>query len=103
MEVVEALTWRGGVADAAVLVRLTSRAKVRSALRNGTIERATRGRYVLPDADEARRAAARLSGVASHLSAAQLNGGSSSTGHLGRSSPVPATARSSAGAARAWT
>ena len=74
MEVVEALTWRGGVADAALLVRLTSRGKVRSALRNGTIERATRGRYVLPDADEARRAAARLSGVASHLSAAQLNG-----------------------------
>jgi very-short-patch-repair endonuclease len=74
VEVVEALTWRGGVAEASVLVHLTSRGKVRAALRNGEIERLTRGRYGLPDADEARRAAARLSGVVSHLSAALLNG-----------------------------
>ena len=33
-----------------------------------------RGRYALPDADQARLAAARLSGVVSHLSAAQLAG-----------------------------
>ncbi len=74
MEVVEALTWRGGVADAAVLQHLTSRRKVRTALRDGLVVRPTRGQYALPDADEARRAAARLSGVVTHLSAAQLHG-----------------------------
>jgi very-short-patch-repair endonuclease len=74
MEVVDALTWRGGVAEAATLHHLTSRGKVRTALWNGSVVRATRGRYALPDADEARRAAARLSGVVTHLSAAQLNG-----------------------------
>jgi very-short-patch-repair endonuclease len=36
--------------------------------------RVGRGRYALPDADHARRTAARLSGVVSHLSAAQLHG-----------------------------
>lgn len=74
MEVVDALTWRGGVADAALLHHLTSRRKVRTALRNGWVVRPVRGRYALPDGDEARRAAAGLSGVVSHLSAAQLNG-----------------------------
>ena len=74
MEVVEALTWRGGTVEAGVLHRLTSRRQVRTALRRGTIVRPTRGRFALPDADEARLAAARLSGVVSHLSAAQLNG-----------------------------
>jgi very-short-patch-repair endonuclease len=43
-------------------------------LRRGLIVRPTRGWFALPDADEARLAAARLSGVASHLSAAQLYG-----------------------------
>jgi very-short-patch-repair endonuclease len=33
-----------------------------------------RGRYALPDADAARQAAARLAGIVSHLSAAQLHG-----------------------------
>jgi len=74
MEVVEALTWRGGTADARALRQLTSRRKVRTGLRHGLIVRPTRGRFALPDADEARLAAARLSGVASHLSAAQLSG-----------------------------
>jgi very-short-patch-repair endonuclease len=74
MEVVDALTWRGGVAPASLLVRLTSRRKVRTAFVRGVITRPSRGWYSLPDADEARRAAASLSGVASHLSAAQLHG-----------------------------
>jgi very-short-patch-repair endonuclease len=74
MEVVEALTWCGGTAEAARLRHLTSRRKVRTALRRGQIVRPTRGRFALPDADEARLAAARLSGVVSHLSAAQLHG-----------------------------
>lgn len=60
----------GGVADAKTLVRLTSRAKVRASLERGTVVRDTRGRYSLPTADEGLRAANRLSGVASHGSAA---------------------------------
>ena len=68
------LTWRGGVVEAAVLHQLTSRHQVRTALRDGVVVRPTRGRYALPDADESRRVAARLSGVVSHLSAAQLHG-----------------------------
>jgi very-short-patch-repair endonuclease len=74
MRVTEALTWQGGVADAAWLQHVTSRRAVRTALRTGVIVRTSRGHYALPDADRARVAAARLSGVASHLSAAQLNG-----------------------------
>lgn len=74
MEVVEALTWRGGTLESGVLRRLTSRRKIRTALLHGYIVRPSRGRFALPDADESRLAAARLSGVVSHLSAAQLNG-----------------------------
>lgn len=74
MEVVEALVWRGGVLDAAALHHLTSRRRVRTAVRRGEVVRVARGRYALPDADVARLAAARLSGVVSHLSAAQLAG-----------------------------
>lgn len=74
MEVVDALAWRGGVAEATLLRHLTSRRRVRTALARGDIVRLARGQYALPDADRARAAAARLSGVVSHLSAAQLNG-----------------------------
>src|SRR4051794_12089604 len=74
MEVVEALTWRGGTLESGALRRLTSRRKIRTALLHGHIVRPSRGRFALPDADESRLAAARLSGVVSHLSAAQLNG-----------------------------
>jgi very-short-patch-repair endonuclease len=74
MEVADAITWRGGVADLAFLRRVTSRRRLRTAVQNGTVVRVARGRYGLPDADEALREAARLHGVASHLSAAQLNG-----------------------------
>jgi very-short-patch-repair endonuclease len=74
MEVAEALAWRGGVLEAALLYQLTSRRKVRTALDNGSVLRVARGRFALADADESRRAAARLSGVVSHLSAAQLLG-----------------------------
>ena len=55
--VVEALVWRGGVLDAALLHHLTSRRRVRTALRRGEVVRVTRGRYALPDADVARLAA----------------------------------------------
>lgn len=74
MEVVEALTWRGGTLEAGALRQLTSRRKVRTALLHGHIVRPARGWFALPHAEESRLAAARLCGVVSHLSAAQLNG-----------------------------
>lgn len=74
MEVAQALARLGGVADAATLVRITSRRKLRKALAAGDAVRDGRGRYALPTATEGRRAAARLAGVVSHGSAAALYG-----------------------------
>ena len=64
----------GGVATAAELCRLASRRKLRSALRRGHIVRDGRGRYALPGADEALRAAGRLHGVLCLDSAARHHG-----------------------------
>jgi very-short-patch-repair endonuclease len=60
----------GGVATRSALIELTSRAVVDRALREGRVVRVARGRYALPTADAARRAAAVLHGVVSHRSAA---------------------------------
>lgn len=64
----------GGVAGRTDLIDLTSRADVDRALREGRIVRVARGKYALPMADQARRAAAALHGVASHRSAAAAHG-----------------------------
>lgn len=69
-----ALERLGGVADVAALRRLTSRARIRVAVRRGRIVRDGRGRYSLPGVDEALRAANRLSGVLAEDSAAQYYG-----------------------------
>ena len=61
----------GGVAEAGRLRQFTSRAKIRRAVRKGTILRDVRGRYALPAAAEGLRAANRLAGVLSLDSAAQ--------------------------------
>jgi very-short-patch-repair endonuclease len=53
----------GGVAETAELRQHVSRARIRVAVRRGRIVRDVRGRYALPGADEALRAANRLSGV----------------------------------------
>ena len=74
MHPVEALTRLGGTADTGRLLRVTSRRRLRTALRGGHVVRSTRGRYTLPTAQEGVRAAAALSGAASHLSAAALHG-----------------------------
>ena len=71
MDAVAALRQMGGVGCASEIVRLSSRRKLRTALDNGEIARAGRARYVLADVHRHRRTAARLAGVASHLSAAQ--------------------------------
>lgn len=60
----------GGVTTRAALIELTSRAEVDRALREGRIVGVARGRYALPMANAARRAAAGLHGVVSHRSAA---------------------------------
>lgn len=70
MSVHEVLVQLGGVAARADLVRLTSRREVDAAVVDGRLVVLSRGRYALPEADEALRAAHRLSGTVSHLSAA---------------------------------
>lgn len=64
----------GGVLKRAVLVELTSRAEVDRALREGRILRVAHGRYALPTAEQARRAAGALHAVVSHRSAAAFWG-----------------------------
>jgi hypothetical protein len=70
MGVVDVLAEVGGVSTRAGLVALCPRIEVDRALRSGEIVADARGRYALPIADEALRAAHRLTGVVSHLSAA---------------------------------
>jgi very-short-patch-repair endonuclease len=73
MDVVHALHTLGGIGSMRELVAATSRRRVRRALADGLIERAGRS-LVLPTLDAHARAAADLTGVRSHLSAAQAWG-----------------------------
>ena len=70
----EALAQLGGVASTAELLAHTTRREVRGAVGRREVRRLTRGQYALPDADLARKRAAQLNGVVSHLSAALLHG-----------------------------
>lgn len=70
MDAVEALERLGGTATAPALLALTSRKRLRTAVRKLTIRKAGRNRYVLPAADQARRAAILCGGYVTHLSAA---------------------------------
>lgn len=72
--VVEVIARMGGVATRAALIAATSRAEVDAALADGDLVAVARGRYALLGADEALVAAHRLSGVASHFSAALRHG-----------------------------
>ena len=74
MRVRETLERLGGIADRSTLLRLCSRRALESAVADGSVVRLSRVRYGLPVADEARAAAARVSGVVSHLSAALAHG-----------------------------
>lgn len=69
-----ALERLGGIAPASALLELTTRRSLRRSLRHGTVLRLSRGRYALPTADDARRAAATLSGVVCLRSAAAVHG-----------------------------
>ena len=70
LDLLTELTRQGGVAEHAELVAAGSRRSLAQALASGQVVRDARGRYAFPTADEGRRAAHRLHGVASHLSAA---------------------------------
>lgn len=74
MRVDEALKRLGGVAGRATLIEVTSRRAVDRAVRRGRVVRDAHGRYALPTADEACRAASRLSGVLGLRSAASYWG-----------------------------
>jgi hypothetical protein len=72
--VVESLERLGGVATRAALIAVTSRRAVDRALAAGDITTLARGRYALPQVDQARSVAHRLTGAVSWRSAAQLWG-----------------------------
>ena len=71
---VEALERFGGMASQTEVLRLTTRRRLRAAVRHGDVLKVSRRRYVLPTADDARRAAARLTGVVCLRSAAAHHG-----------------------------
>jgi very-short-patch-repair endonuclease len=70
MDVATLLHHLGGACDRQSLLTHVSRSEVERALEAGRIVRDGRGRYALPRADRARRAANALNGVVSHRSAA---------------------------------
>jgi very-short-patch-repair endonuclease len=70
---VRLLTHLGGTADRQTLLRGTTRRRLESAVCHGEVVKVARGRYALAAVPQAAKAAARLSGVASHVSAASLH------------------------------
>lgn len=69
-----ALRRLGGIASGTTLRQHCNHWEIRVAVRDGRIERLVRNRYALPGRTESLAAAARLHGVASHLSAAMFWG-----------------------------
>ena len=82
------------MADAAALLKMSSRARIRIALRRRLIVRDNRGRYSLPGVDEALRAANALSGLLAEDSAAQYYGWEVKIDRHHRVWPFPATGSS---------
>jgi very-short-patch-repair endonuclease len=74
MNVVQHMYRLGGVADRATIIALTSRKEFDRAVRTGEVVRDGYGRYAVPVADQALRAANALSAVVSHRSAALHHG-----------------------------
>lgn len=70
MQVVAALERLGGVGSARQVVALSSRRKLREAIRAGDVRRCRRGLYALASVQDHRRCALELAAVTSHLSAA---------------------------------
>ena len=74
MTPLEALHRHGGTASHSQLLRLTSRRRLRAAVRSRYVVKVSRRRYVLPTAEDAERAAAGLTGVVCLRSAAAHHG-----------------------------
>lgn len=74
MDVVDLLTELGGVARRSTLLRVVHREQLDTAVTAGTVVRDARGLYVLPQSDEAVRAAARVGGKLCLVSAALHHG-----------------------------
>jgi hypothetical protein len=70
----EALVRLGGIASVDQLLKLTSRKRLRTAVRRGEILRITRNRYALPTTETALTAARQSKGYLTHLSAAAFWG-----------------------------
>ncbi len=70
---------RGGVARRRQVVAVIGKRALRDALADGALVRVGRGRYALPDLDDAATEAARLSATVSHRSAALHHGWSVAT------------------------
>src|SRR4051812_11234709 len=74
MDLVGHVTVLGGACSRSVIVERCGRAVVDKALRDGVLVRVARGRYALPSASAAVRAAAAVGGILSMRSAAQHHG-----------------------------
>jgi very-short-patch-repair endonuclease len=74
MQAQEALERLGGIADRQTLLAGCTKVELRTAVADGRVVRVARNRYAVPSVDEAHVAAARLSGVVSHVSAALAHG-----------------------------
>ena len=74
MDATRALERLGGIASTRQLLGLTTRRRLRRAVRSGLVERRTRGRYALPTASDARKVAAGLTAVVCLRSAAAHHG-----------------------------
>jgi very-short-patch-repair endonuclease len=70
VDVAQAVAQLGGIATRAEVVKATCRRDLERAVRDGHLVRVARGRYALPTADAARRAAHTHTGTATLLSAA---------------------------------
>ncbi|HEX5862057.1 MAG TPA: type IV toxin-antitoxin system AbiEi family antitoxin domain-containing protein [Nocardioides sp.] len=71
MDLTELIVKLGGIATTKELLHVLDRGSLRDAVDDGRIIRVARGHYSLPGGSEALAAARRVSGVVSHLSAAQ--------------------------------
>ena len=74
MHPVAALDRLGGTSAAGALLELTSRRRLQRAVRSGEVHRPSRGRYCLPTAGDAVRAATRLTAVVGLRGAAAAHG-----------------------------
>ncbi len=74
LSAVEALTRLGGVSGTGAVVELSSRTRVRTAIRRGDLVRVGRNRLALPDGERGLAAARAVNGFASHVTAALHHG-----------------------------